>query len=92
MQDKSESDGKESSESLEDFMRNNYKLPWYRKLFPFFPIAMYNNNLRLLTVTFGDHSTTTKSLTKKHLFDVLLMNHRTKWYHPKYVGFQIWVP
>lgn len=66
--------------------------PWYRKAFPFLPFTIKNESLRTFTIQFGDVSTTTKSLTKKHFIDVLIMNYRTKWYHPKYIGIQIWLP
>ena len=69
-----------------------YKPKWYYVCFPFLPRISYNENLHLLTVVFGDFSTTTKSLTKTHFFDVLINNYKTKWYQPKYVGFQIWRP
>lgn len=66
--------------------------PWYYHLFPFLPRTTYNKELKMLSVVFADTSTTIKSLTKTHFIDVLIRNHKEKWYHFKYVGFQIWRP
>lgn len=65
--------------------------PWYRKKFrSWFPIIFREKHLRLFVFQFGDHSTSANPITKKHLFDLLQFNHRSKWWHPKYIGFQIW--
>jgi len=70
----------------EDFKDGNFPyIPWYNRLF----IWHHNKELRTFKFQLWDCSVTHKSLTKLHRFDILVKNHR-KWYHPKYIGFNVW--
>ncbi len=87
-----ESSNQPYNDDLIALLKMATRKPWYYRWFPFLPRFMYNKELRMLNVVCADTTTVTKSLTKTHFIDVLVRARKGKWYHPKYVGFQIWLP
>lgn len=66
---------------------NNTKVIWWKKFLPF---INWDSNLRLLEFIFTTKSYYVKPITKKHFFDVLILNNK-KWWQIPICGFYFWL-